>query len=376
MSELLNVTVNRNAYRRHLLATASAFVFLMAFSRAGVKADDSSDEKPSIWIELGGQLESNNVLGQKFDPSFLSANLDSPPFSSAPFKAQNSRFSIGGEGKISFQPEGSDWVFAVSGRYGRASSNRHIHQSKGIDWPKSLPIYNSEYTQFGHHSADTKLFSDTVAKSSESHAVVDFQAGKDFGLGIFGTHSISNVSLGVRFAQFSSGRDVMLRGRPDLHFYDGGIPKYWHTYGGHELAKRSFRGIGPALSWSNATSVLSNRSDGELTLDWGVNAAVLFGRQKAAVQHVTTSRAFHPFYNPQYSTTYQPPAASNRMRFVAAPNAGAFAGLSIRYSSARVSLGYRGDFFFGAMDAGNDTRKSENTGFYGPFVTISVGIGG
>jgi|HubBroStandDraft_2_1064218.scaffolds.fasta_scaffold44336_3 hypothetical protein len=42
----------------------------------------------------------------------------------------------------------------------------------------------------------------------------------------------------------------------------------------------------------------------------------------------------------------------------------------------KVSAGYRADFFFGAMDGGLDTAKKENVGFYGPFATISVGLGG
>lgn len=65
-----------------------------------------------------------------------------------------------------------------------------------------------------------------------------------------------------------------------------------------------------------------------------------------------------------------------RHKSVIVPNLGGFAGVSFKFRSAKVSLGYRGDFFFGAMDAGNDTRKIKNVGFYGPFATISVGIRG
>ena len=57
------------------------------------------------------------------------------------------------------------------------------------------------------------------------------------------------------------------------------------------------------------------------------------------------------------------------------PNVGGFAGLSFRYADAKFSLGYRADFFFGAIDGGIDTRKSENRGFNGPFASISVGVG-
>ena len=52
-----------------------------------------------------------------------------------------------------------------------------------------------------------------------------------------------------------------------------------------------------------------------------------------------------------------------------------FCGLSFRYANAKM-MGYRADFFFGAMDGGIDTGKSGNIGFYGPFAAISVGLGG
>ncbi len=51
-------------------------------------------------------------------------------------------------------------------------------------------------------------------------------------------------------------------------------------------------------------------------------------------------------------------------------------GLSYRYKNAKISFGYRADFLFGAMDGGIDSYKSETRGFYGPFATVSIGLGG
>ena len=50
-------------------------------------------------------------------------------------------------------------------------------------------------------------------------------------------------------------------------------------------------------------------------------------------------------------------------------------GMSLKFPNAKVSIGYRGDFFFGAMDTGVDTHKTGTTGFYGPFASISFGLG-
>ena len=71
-----------------------------------------------------------------------------------------------------------------------------------------------------------------------------------------------------------------------------------------------------------------------------------------------------------------PPRGHITDRTVTVPNVGGFAGMSFQFSSAKVSLGYRADFFFDAMDGGIDARKSATLGFYGPFASVSVGFGG
>ena len=65
-----------------------------------------------------------------------------------------------------------------------------------------------------------------------------------------------------------------------------------------------------------------------------------------------------------------------RARTVAVPNVGGFAGVTYSFPNVKVSAGYRGDFFFGAMDTGFDTAKKSTIGFYGPFASIGIGIGG
>ena len=80
-------------------------------------------------------------------------------------------------------------------------------------------------------------------------------------------------------------------------------------------------------------------------------------------------------YNALHTVVYDHPASPARSKSVSVPNLGGFAGLSLRYANAKLSLGYRADMFFSAVDAGIDTAKKEDRGFYGPFASISVGIG-
>jgi hypothetical protein len=146
-------------------------------------------------------------------------------------------------------------------------------------------------------------------------------------------------------------------------------------------AERSFRGIGPSLSWNASATVLGNKDQGELTFDWGVTGALLFGRQKAKTNH--TTQAYHMPFTPYpiyagyyYTRIYEHLHHDTRSRKVTVPNLGGFAGLSVKYPNVKFSLGYRADFFFGAVDAGIDARHTKDLGFHGPFATLSVGLGG
>ncbi|HTO39670.1 MAG TPA: hypothetical protein VL026_01730, partial [Rhizomicrobium sp.] len=149
------------------------------------------------------------------------------------------------------------------------------------------------------------------------------------------------------------------------------------------LAERhhSVSAIGPSLSMNNTTRLFGDEEGGALNLDWGANASLLFGRQRAETSHQQTAKVIKNVYGSgavfgMTGNIAAPPTTSRRSRTVTIPNLGGFAGLSYRFTNAKLSAGYRADFFFGAMDRGLDTRKSTTTGFHGPFATVSVGLGG
>ncbi len=202
------------------------------------------------------------------------------------------------------------------------------------------------------------------------------------GLGLFGKESSSVFSFGVRFAQFASKALFDVKARPDLQigyatFLNLKVPtnKYFHTYQATGQASRSFHGIGPSLSWNGSAPFMGNSREGEVSFDWGANAALLFGRQMARVQHKESAHRGHG--EVAYTTAYVHPVFHrSSARTITVPNVGGFAGASFRIENFKVSFGYRADFFFGAIDGGIDTRKSETLGFHGPFASISVGIGG
>lgn len=403
---------NRN-FRWQLLATVSAAALLASAYSAG-EAEAADRDRPQLWIELGGQLDYLRDAQESFNPPFMPAfaqanmlptiNVQSPP-----------RYALDADGQISFQPDSSDWVFSASVQFGRSKIRRHHHQQTKN--PYVGPVHftlASKYMNAGtKYPSQHVRFADASADQSERHIILDFQAGKDVGLGMFGNRGSSILSAGIRYAQFDSKGSVTLAGIPDLQYPDPATPitsftafrtqfKYvpvnFHNYTGTIDYKRSFRGVGPALTWTGSLPFAGNLHNGEISLDLGANAALLFGRQKASGHRQTATRSYQGSKWGGQARNYGPviqdgphiidgafvggrgvphymSGSFNRTRSVTVPNLGGTVGLSYRIEDFKVSLGYRADFFFGAIDGGIDTRKSENRGFFGPFASISVGLG-
>lgn len=387
MSELIDTRAKGAIIRRQLLATASA-ITLAAYIASTNFASAEDADRPTVWIELGGQVEAVQGSDGPFIAPFMTAVTPTPApyrgdFLTATQRAPRESFGI--EGKIVFQPEDSDWKFSAAIRYGRAHARRHAHNQTAV----APVIFHYSYAGYTGHATKyfgNEPFADARVLINQSHAVLDFEAGKDVGLGIFGRESSSVVSAGVRFAQFSSESAVNIYARPSIVTayapLFGGIyvpQSAFHQYTMRANSQRSFLGIGPSLSWDASTSLVGNDHI-KLTADWGINAALLFGRQKAKTSHMTRAydRTGTVYPNPAYTHLYPTRTTDNplRSRAIIVPNLGGFAGLSVKYSNAKVSFGYRADFFFGALDTGTDARRTQDLGFHGPFATISIGLGG
>ena len=146
-----------------------------------------------------------NDASQTFAPAFLSTYAQNGLKS--PLSVENApHYGFDEDAKISFEPDGSNWVFSAAIRYGRAGRNAKQHQqfeNAGIpvaDPPSHNPFGYGKYVTF-YPSAHNK-FADASDKQSETHSIMDFEVGKDVGLGMFGTGGSSVISGGVRFAQF------------------------------------------------------------------------------------------------------------------------------------------------------------------------------
>jgi|SRR5580692_1360081 hypothetical protein len=360
MSELMNTRCDKE-FRDRLLMTvsASALFFTVAMT---YQAKAESDDAPILWIEVGGSFDQINESNTLWLPPNITPAISNPrsePFGKLP--------SIGYDTdlKLSFAPENSDWIFSASMRYGRAQHGpRHLHDQ----------TYKSLGSGGGKYLLSNYDFINAYQQSRSTHAILDFTAGKDFGLGLLG-HGKSTINFGVRIAQMTENAHGQLTA------FTNASAKYSPGEVGHKaqlLVSRSFNGIGPSVAWDASAPMVGSLSDG-FSFDWGANAAFLFGRQKANVHLHTQDARYYAGTNYMNGIptilTHQTKDPS-RVKTVVVPNIGGFAGLSWHLPSVKVSLGYRADFFFGAIDGGLASSKSETRGFYGPFANVSIGIGG
>lgn len=388
MSELAIGNVTPEKIRHGLLLGVSSLALLAQLCSANAVGAEEVGDRPSVWIELGGQLERLEGGQELFAPPFLNS-LDGLPFTS-PLKVQQPpRYANGGEIGATFSPHDSPWAFSASIRYGRSNGKKDVHEQTSNPTMTKLCLNSAicyVLSQFplqviAPHPDKANSLS-TTFEQRESHAVVDFAAGRDVGLGLFGSKTESALNVGVRFAQFASRTTVSMDAIPDRYVPNIIFaPKYNHRYDASAEMARSFSGIGPSLSLTESTLLAGEPEQGRFLLDWGVNASVLFGRQKVVTHHQTTGRYYRvvglgPFARNPFYSHYQTGGGRSDARSIVVPNVGGFASVSLKFPNAKISLGYRADFFFGAIDGGIDTRQTKNIGFHGPFATISIGLGG
>jgi hypothetical protein len=387
MSELINVS-NSADRRWQLLASVSAFALAALVPGATFASDDA---RPTVWVELGGQWDKLTNEQESFAPPFVAHLLENPFTPPAEVQA-SPQSSLGEEASIALRPDGSDWVVSASVRYGRANRKDAAHEETmpaSAQRIISIPAFNIHSDKY--YPAGAMRFASTASERNDTHLVLDFKAGKDVGLGLFGKNGSSIFSAGVRFAQFTSRSKVRIDSDPDFAVtykyatQTRGVTGYfkiphqiWDLYTAKQVMSRSFTGFGPSIDWTADATLLGNPAAGSVTFDWGVNAAILFGRQKVHSQHITTAHHANITQTQGPLPTLYPTRVSNldRSRSVVVPNVGGFAGLSVRYPIAKISIGYRVDAFLGAMDGGQEVRKTYDRNFYGPFATISIGLGG
>ncbi len=359
MSELINNYDKAATIRGKLLTGASALVLTACISFPGaVSAADAG--KPMIWFEAGGQFDLLADDQSKWVPDFVSEPFAGPLAGQFTGIQRQPRHGYDANAAIIFQPAGSDWSISASVQIGKARQPDAIMKTEHM----------SAYHRIGHGRGGYVTLYNGTAHNNESHIIVDFQVGKDVGLG-FGANGNSTLHAGVRIAQIRSRADVHINTESPLSYYGT-----FHNQVDTGIS-RKFEGVGPSIAWDGTVPMAGTVQDGELAFDWAANAALLFGRQ-------TVKQKTHGLYQSNYydwahfryvgnSRTASP--THFRRKNVTVPNLGGSIGISYRWSAAKVSLGYRADWYFNALDGGVATSEKVNRGFFGPYARVSIGVG-
>ena len=98
MSELTHSNAKAGDLRWQLLTTASALALITSVIGQGAQAGEDAD-RPTVWVELGGQLERIDTSQAVFAPDFVLKHETAPYNTVSPLTAQRlPRYGFGGEG--------------------------------------------------------------------------------------------------------------------------------------------------------------------------------------------------------------------------------------------------------------------------------------
>jgi outer membrane receptor protein involved in Fe transport len=344
-----------------------------------------------LTVELSGQVQRQDAPYQEMRLSW--AESVDPALD--PTRLQNRDFDWG-DGrslKIVYQPDGSKWSVSAAARYGRTNTDKSWGH-KDVTTTRTAcaaplgsyfadlvcvpgsPYYDS-YPQF--RTATSTEWGDASVRSAEKHEIVDFSVGRDVGMGLLAS---STVSADLRYAHFRSTTSMFSASLVDWQITDGWIflPSSYQRFDSQIDADRQFKGLGPMLSWEAAAHLLGNDESGHLNVAWSVAAGTLFGRQKTrivgderATEH-TGSLKYHPL-----PAVGEPDITSHnhdRSRSVSVPVVDLSLGLSYQAGRVNVGTGYRWERYFNVLDAGFDEAKDFDRTLDGPYFKIAVGFGG
>ena len=178
--------------------------------------------QPQVWIELGAQLNVERqpgiiCAGFPVDAAVDLLAVAKPRESSDPWPGRI-RENLVSAGRFELDILGLHPLWPRAERQAQAPADLSEFASSSISIPSSARYASMRLWLSDKTNPVRARFADTQVRNSEQHTILDFQAGKDVGLGLFGKDTSSTVSLGVRFAQFRDKANIALKSDPDWHF--------------------------------------------------------------------------------------------------------------------------------------------------------------
>jgi hypothetical protein len=259
-------------------------------------------------------------------------------------------------GTITYQQPGSPWSFGVGVRYGRMngrSGNSHFASSSTF-----TSYYGGKYSRTHAQTTHEKL-------AASSHYVIDFEVGRDVGVGLFG-RGVTTIGAGVRYAHFDStvtGSFATSQKYGDSFYHSS--HDFQFSRNGTFVARHTTDAAGPRVFVKTVSPFPGNTG---LSLDGGVGLGLLFGRQtvKATVDtHVTFGTgSYAGVHGVSRSTSQTIPTVDGYLQISwTAPN-----------SPFTLGVGYRADAYFTAIDGGYAQNREIDVFEHGPYLDASVRV--
>lgn len=331
--------------QRFLLASASALAVFAAAPQLAKAADFSeAAEVPapppptSIWwvavegsftlwnpLNLWWGIQDEAIAGIVCDPTSPSdCEPEQSQFRTDPLRLRG----WGGALELGVKPAGTGFDLVLRGRYDRTNI-RHISGTWGY--------YGGDDPDGGE------------ADYQEHHIAVDFEVGRELGVGnmrVFG---------GARFAHFD-GHTAFSTYQYETDHADEPI-----DFGGDQTRtgtiERTFWGIGPRIEINGSLPL----GGGAVGIDFGASVAALFGERNTTVSYKLSNLDF----------------GSSSTTFAIVPNVEASAALAFMPSAhSKLAIGYRVDAYWNVMDIGlpnvEDGPNKQNRIIHGPFAKWTV----
>ncbi len=349
-------------------------------------------EGPSPWtLELGGQLQRHDAPNAYLAPSSTEA-FQGPVAIFDDAQADDLDWGDGRDVKLTWR-SGDGWSVSAGVRFSRTngvSDPIAISPTPTVCGFVGDASFYCDLLEGPKYERLTKSveYNNALAKvwDLEDHTLVDFQVGKDMGLGI---GENSRVSAGLRYARLHSQTDAQLKGVPDWYVPEGWYTNYvniTHTVFEPEArADRKFEGVGPTVSWAAAQPFMTG-DWGKLSVDWSIGGGVMFGTQKTRIVETqkstfTEHTPFQYFFSgsvlpPIPVITVLDPVVIERSEDATVPMVDLSLGVSFSKGPFTTGVGYRWEQYFDAIDGGYRTHESDDRTIDGPYFKLSVGFGG
>lgn len=314
----------RPSSKSQLFWRVSALALMSTAGASGARAAEASG---GPWtLELDGTYEFDHEAATQ---SFIPSNA----IPDAYLKPKHG-YDVGG--RLTYQADGSPMSYGLAVHFGRTSEVRH----------SASVAYYSKY-----------LINQSVKnRETTSHAVVDFEVGKDVGLGLFGHGGVATIGGGLRYGHFNSTTRGVFATQA----------KYNNSFGtfsqsGTFKFTRTTDAVGPRLFIRTTQPLPGELGRNGVSIGLGADGAVLFGRQRVN-NNVESTGAY---------TTQFPAIHRSKTRTMGTLGAFAQVNWHAPGSPLTLSVGYKVDDYINALDGGFQTSHGIDVLQHGPFASMT-----